>query len=228
MSRGLFSAFIVGSIILFSGCSYKYTEVPLATNFESSTQKKLQSAHHWGVVSYDIAEEVMRRIGEDTSLFVDKSQQQTEFSDAIYKLLKSSLVKKGATVSVDKADTDALVSIDIQKIRFHGGREKPSRTFGIPTMLTAGVWALREIFQTSDTTGIVATSTATLAIGTDAYNWYNSEYALGLVPCSEVLVSVSVSKDNIYIANFSNVYYISDDDSDLYKNGSNGLKMKGD
>lgn len=230
MKRGflLFLFSSVAIIVFFQGCSYKYAEVPLATNFDSSEQKKLQSAHHWKVISKDLADLVVAKIDKQMTLYINKSQSSVEFSEAMNKLLLSSLVDAGASVNVEKATTDAVVTIDIQQIEFSSDKIKPKRTFGIPTMLTAGVWALREIIMSADATTTVAASTAAGAIGLDAYNWYNSEYALGIVPYNEVLITISVSKNNQYVASLSNIYYISDEDSELYRNSRNGLKFKGD
>lgn len=45
---------IVGSLVL-TGCAAPYTETPLATNFPTSKQPKLQAAAHWNVIANDVA-----------------------------------------------------------------------------------------------------------------------------------------------------------------------------
>lgn len=46
------SLVLAGSIFL-AGCTAPFTEAPVATNFEASEQRKLQSAQHWQVIAED-------------------------------------------------------------------------------------------------------------------------------------------------------------------------------
>jgi hypothetical protein len=45
---------------LFAGCATPYSEAPLATNFPTSKQQKLQAAAHWNVIAGDVASRFRR------------------------------------------------------------------------------------------------------------------------------------------------------------------------
>ena len=195
-----------------AGCATPYAEVPVATNFSTSHQKKLQAASHWNVIATDmtrhLTEAMATKLQQDQPLYV-ASVQVTPFNRAVANQLITSLVDAGFNVA--KAPTGAVrVDIDTQVVEFAPGRSQ-SRYAGIPTALAAGVWTQAAIEPS------VAGAATALVVGADAYNYFSSETASGETPKTEIIINVSVSNAGRYLAQSTNVYYISDADKWLYE-----------
>ncbi len=199
-------------IFAVAGCATPYSEAPVATNFPTSTQKKLQAASHWNVIAADVSGHLTAvmatKLQSGQPLYVE-STQATPFNRAIANQLISSLVSAGYVVA--KTSTGAVrVDVDTQVVEFSSGRSK-SQYAGLPTALTVGVWALAATHPTG-----AGTATA-LIVGADAYNWFKSENASGEIPKTEIIINVSVSNADRYIARSTNVYYVTDTDKWLYE-----------
>jgi len=227
VNKIILSSIIAISLLLFSACSYKYTEAPLATNFKKSNQKKIQSASHWKVISKDLAKSVVEKVGLNQSVYISKTKNNMKFEKSMHKLFISALVNQGMKVSINKTSKDILINIDIETIKFTKNRAMLARNGGVLTLLTAGVWSLNGIYEASGGSAAAAAGGTITAVGVDAYNWYNSEYASGPTPQHEIIITVSAEKGNQYITNYNNIYYIADEDKKLYSNTSTTLKIKG-
>jgi hypothetical protein len=208
------------------GCATPYSEAPLATNFPTSTQKKLQAAAHWNVIARDVATAIASSLkGTDTrSLFVNQSSIKTPFERAFSNQLLSELVAAGFTV-LKTPDGASVVDIDTQAIRFSPNRPQ-YKYAGLPTALATGVWALHEAEATAGAAAFVVVASA------DAYAWFRSEFATGETPQTEIVITTSVSNANRYLARSTNVYYVADSDEALYRGApaqapTRTLKMTG-
>lgn len=82
--------------------------------------------------------------------------------------------------------------------------------------MVTGAWAVRTL-STEVTAKTTAAATVTAgAIGYDVYNWFKAQSASGPTPQTEIVVSVSVSDENRYLARATHVYYVADSDRALY------------
>ena len=197
------------SVMVLGGCAAPHSEAPLATNFPTTKQPKLQAAAHWNVIANDVAKRMAVRIEPKRALYVNQSSVKTPFDRAFSTQLISALVVEGFVVN--KTAKDALsVDIDTQAVRFTANRPQ-YRHAGTATALTAGVWALRQ----GEATGAAALATAIVAA--DAYSWFRAEFATGETPQTEIIVTTSVSDSSRYLARDTNVYYVADSDSRLYE-----------
>lgn len=197
------------STMVMTGCATPYSEAPLATNFPTTKQPKLQTASHWNVIASDVAKRMATRVEPRRALYVNQNSAKTPFDRAFSTQLISALLAEGFVVN--KSAQGALsVDIDTQAVRFTANRPQYKHT-GTATALTAGVWALRQ----GEATGAAALATAIVAA--DAYTWFRSEFATGETPQTEIIVTTSVSDSSRYIARDTNVYYIADSDSRLYE-----------
>ena len=197
------------SVMVVTGCAMPYSEAPLATNFPTTKQPKLQAASHWNVIASDVAKRMAGRIEPKQPLFVNQSAAKTAFDRAFSSQLISALVAEGFIVS--KTAQGALsVDIDTQAVRFTANRPQYKHA-GTATALTAGVWALRQ----GEATGAVALATAIVAA--DAYTWFRSEFSTGETPQTEIIVTTSVTNNTRFIARDTSVYYVADSDSRLYE-----------
>ena len=208
------SAAILGALII-SGCAARHSEVPLATNFPTTKQEKLQAASHWEVITADMAKELSASLPTPLagSLYV-QATQDTPFNRAVKDQLVTSLVRSGHTVA-KTPDGAIKVDVDTQVVEFSPNRSQ-NKWIGVPTALVTGAWALRAVETKSGPNTTTAVGVTALAVGSDIYRWFKSEDASGPTPRTEIIVNVSVSDDQRYIARTTNVYYVTDTDRELY------------
>lgn len=194
---------------LLAGCASPYSEAPLATNFSTTKQSKLQAASHWNLIAVDVAKQISTRLKEKRPLYVSLSSVKTAFDRAFANQLTSALLAEGYTVL--KSPAGALsVEIDTQAVRFSANRPQYNHA-GFPTALATGVWALHQAEATAGAVVFAGVASA------DAYSWFRSEFATGKTPQTEIIVTTSVSDASQYLARSTSVYYVADSDQALYK-----------
>ena len=201
----LLSALAIAAMI--AGCATPYSEAPLATNFPTSKQPKLQAAAHWNAIAGDVAKQLADNMKDKPPLYVKHGQELTEFDYAFSNQLISALVAQGFVVQKNALGALA-VDIETQTVRFAANRPQ-YKYAGAATALTAGVWALHNATPAGiATAGIV---------GADAYFWFHSEFSSGETPQNEIIITTSVSDRDKYLSRNTNVYYVADADQSLYQ-----------
>lgn len=218
------SLVLAGSIFL-AGCTAPFTEAPVATNFEASEQRKLQSAQHWQVIADDAASQLLqqlegtlcapnqpvcsRGLHEGKKLYIRSLETDNQFHRAFKLSLMNSLIKANVfRVATRPNDKDVLV-IDVatEYVRW-AERARRDPVMGEMTVLTSGLWVLRQTYDhVSPGAAMVGA-----AVSADAYFAYNSKFAKGPRPRHELMVSVSVADQQYYYANTVNVYYTTERD----------------
>jgi len=206
---------------MLAGCApFQHTEAPLATNFETSKQIKLQAAHHWQVIANDMADTLASALAKGTdcagpaqncaSMAIGPTIPLSAFGKAFQSQFVSRLVNKGVNVSAD-SEADIVVSIDAQTVKFSPGR---SQYLGAAkfTLISTGLWGLHEI-ERHESLGAAAFTAAVIA---DVVQWNMSEFAKGPTPQIELILTTSATKNGKYLARTTNVYYIADKDASLY------------
>ena len=209
MTRTRFVAALL-CLPLFAGCATPYSEAPLATNFPTNKQPKLQAAAHWNVIAGDVAKQISVGLKDKRPLFVNQSSVKTAFEHAFTNDLISALVTDGYTVLKSPAAGALSVNVDTQAVLFSANRPQYNYA-GLATALTAGVWALH---------GARATAAAAASAGVvtaDAYFWFRSEFATGATPQTEIIVTTSISDASQYLFRSTSVYYVADSDQELYQ-----------
>ena len=207
-SRRILTAFALTAIV--AGCATPYSEAPLAANFPTSKQPKVQAAAHWNVIAQDVAQQLatsLKAKPELHPLYVNQAANKTDFDRAFANQLISALVAEGFVVQKSPAGA-LVVDIDTQAVRFSANRPQ-YRYAGAATALTAGVWALHQASPAGIATAAI--------VGADAYMWFSSEFATGATPQMEILITTSVSDGRQYLARNTSVYYVADADSALYR-----------
>lgn len=213
------AAMIVAAML--AGCATPYSEAPLATNFPTSKQEKVQAAAHWNVIAKDVAVQISTKLAEKRPLHVLQPAGKSSFERAFANQLVSSLVANGNTVM--KQPAGALsVEVDTQVVGFSPNRPQ-YRHAGTATALMTGVWALHVGEAT-----VGAALYATVAAA-DAYAWFRSEFATGETPQTEIIVTTSVTDGNQYLSRNTSVYYVADTDKALYQAGlpASNIKIRG-
>jgi hypothetical protein len=195
--------------LLMAGCAVPYSPAPLATNYPSSTQAKAQAAAHWVAITSHIEKELLPTLKSSPNrrLYVAPAQASA-FNQALTGQLITALVNDGQLVA--KTAAGALtVDIDTQVVEFSSHR--PQYKFsGERTALAAGAWVITGVQHTPAWIATVAIA------GQDAYSWFHSAFAPGDTPKTEIIVTVSVSDEQRYVARSTSVYYVTDSDRSLY------------
>jgi hypothetical protein len=196
-------------------------EVPVATNFPTSTQRKLQAGEHWNLIARDSAkainESMLRgavcipKSNECRPVFVRTPAYLTEFSRAFYNQLKTALVDNGVAVAKRNQPGALEMEIDVHPIKFTPNRPQ-YRYAGVASELGQGVWALRDVADMEPTDSSLSPSPP-LA---NSEMWFRSQFASGQTPQTEIVVTLSLADARTYLARSTNVYYVADSDTRLY------------
>ena len=196
--------------LLTAGFAVPYSPAPVATNFPSTQQAKLQAAAHWGVIARHMAIQLSPslKVNAKRPLYVT-SQQSSAFAQGVSAHLVTALVNDGYIV-VKVPDANTLrIELDTQVVAF--APDRPQYKFaGERTALVAGAWVLTGIEHSAEwlTTAAIA--------GHDAYTWFRSQFATGDTPKTEIIVNLSLADDSRYYERSTAVYYTVDSDRTLY------------
>ena len=209
------------AVALVSACATPFSETPLATNFPTSKQEKLQAASHWQTITADAALRLSATLPAALThpLYVEPVTP-TAFNRAVTNQLITWLVNNGHAVTRSPANGAKFIKVDVdtQVVAFSPDRAQ-ARYAGVPTALATGAWAL----SGPSVTGAGA-ATALIA-GADAYSWARSEYANGETPQTEIILNLSVADEDRYLARSTTVYYVSDSDRKLYEESGSNLTV---
>jgi hypothetical protein len=204
-------------------------EVPIASNFPTSTQLKLQAAEHWRRVANTSADALVRSLKSNgacvpnkgcATLYLRRSCEttgcapqacETTFNRVFHNDFLTALLTHGYQVSTVPAANAPVVDLDIQAVSFAHNRPQ-YRYAGQPVELGPGIWALRDVISLMDKSG--AETRRTLDHDT---NWFRTEFAAGPTPRNELVITVSATSGaNTYLARNTAVYYTADADAAHY------------
>ena len=194
----------IGFVFLTS-CSF----MPPATTYETVFQEKMNSAEHWRILAEDTALEInntlIKRGFLESEVYVKPrcgdEQECTKLSAPFFggfkELLITKLVGYGVPVLVDEQDDGLVVEYDIQMV-YHP-KKRPQPWPGTATALSTAIVVFRDAaWQTqSIAAGIAADVMGGMMVT-------NSNY--------EVIITTSISAEQIFIMRKTDVYYISDPD----------------
>lgn len=217
---------------IYSGTHGNYpanNEVPVAGNFKTSVQLKLQAAEHWKRIASYSARRLIDSFKQGaacipkhgcTLLYLKRNcltsgcashRCDSTFSQVFFNEFLTALVNLGYEVSAVPARGAVVVDIDIQAVNFSPNRPQ-YRYAGDAVEIGPGTWAVRDVADLVDRDGNVAPGTRG-----NASNWYRSEFAAGDTPRNELVITTSaVSPEQLYLARNTAVYYTSDGDVALY------------
>ncbi len=125
--------------LVATACATPFAPAPLAVNFESSTQHKLQAAAHWNVIAADVAARLSARVPANTPLFVNRHADASAFERAFTAQILTALIEAGHPVM--RTPEGALrVGVDTQALldsEFARGAT-PSMEIIVTTSVTDG------------------------------------------------------------------------------------------
>ncbi|GAM10698.1 hypothetical protein OR1_02991 [Geobacter sp. OR-1] len=204
------SLILISSILLLSGCA---SQLPIPANYPISTQKKARAAHHWDVLADDIALQTqIAAYGKESAIrdkpvYVREMREATPFNKAFRNFLITRLVNRGLAVNDHPVGGTVEINYDTQIVRHASNRY--THIPGTVTALTAGLWVIH---------GMVESGAEALpaALGVSALmDWGLGHYAGGATH-TELIVTTSIVTDNQYRLRSSSIYYIEEEDSDLF------------
>jgi hypothetical protein len=210
-SKAISLAVLAGAVAALVGCAQK-APIPVAENFEYTSQPKVRSAGHWNLVSRDVVQQTLvtldkAGIAANTPLHVALPANASQFETAFREFLITKMVQSGAVVHQNQGS--ALdVSYGIQVVRHNS--ERPHFIPGQFTMLAAGLFAaygLRNYHVDTQAAGAVG-----LALAADYANSINS----GGPTNTELILTTTVTRGGQFIARKTDVYYLENADTSLF------------
>lgn len=209
---------------LLAGCATPYSEAPLAKNFPTSKQNKLQAASHWLVIAKDVAEQI--KLGTDkigAPVYVAPPQKNSQFTQAFYTQIITSLVNQGVTVRKFNDGTAQIVDIETQLVQFSPDRHQNKR-FTSASVIGAGIGVIHGLGFPVGTDRVLGGFALTGAY--DWTSWVEQEYAKGPTPTYELIVTTSLVKNSQFVARRTDAYYVNDPDWTLYNNNVTDFNFK--
>ncbi len=211
---------VAGSTLL--ACATPYGGAPVATNFPSANQPKLQAAAHWATIADKSAEALLQSLAPGVAcadpgalcprVYVRPAAQQTVFAQNFRAAFITALVRQKVAVAHTPAAGAIAVDIDVQTVRFSPDRQN---RFLPASVVYAGAWAVYGLAANASPAAAGLAGAAMIG-GYDAWRWASSETAAGPTPQTEVLVTVSASDATRYLGRVAAVYYAADTDAQLY------------
>ncbi|WP_313299316.1 hypothetical protein [Diaphorobacter sp.] len=201
---------VAGLAAALSGCSN--APIPLAKNFELTSEYKVRSAGHWEILSRDIVSQTrdgLARAGyrADTPVYVSMPANASTFDLAFRDFLITHLVQDGAKV-YDRPGQGLEVTYNAQLVRHNSDR--PHFIPGQFTMLAGGVMAAYGLRHAHLDTQLLAV--LGLAGAADYANSINS----GGPTNTEMVLTTTVSNAGQYVSRKTDVYYLENADTPLF------------
>lgn len=200
-----------GAVATLAGCA-QYAPIPVAENFEYTSQPKVRSAGHWELVSRDVVSQTLATldkagVAQNTQMHVSLPSNATPFETAFRDFLITQLVQSGAQVQANPGQ--ALdVSYSAQVVRHNSDR--PHFIPGRFTMLGAGLAAAYGLRHQHVDTQIAAG--LGLAIAAD----YAASVNTGGPTNTELILTTTVTRGGQYVARKTDVYYLENADAPLF------------
>lgn len=210
LTRALTWTAAAAAVMALVGC--ETAPIPVAKNFEYTSEYKVRSAGHWELVARDVASQTRAMlesagVADNTPLHVVAPANPSAFDLGFRDFLITQLVHDGAVVRTDPASALA-VSYSTQVVRHNSDR--PHFIPGMFTMLAGGVaaaYGLRlEYIDTKIMAGLG------LAVGMD----YASSINSGGPTNTELILTTTVTRDGQYVARKTDVYYLENVDAPLF------------
>lgn len=193
--------------LLVSGC----IRIPQPAGYAFSEQQKMQAAHHWDFLANDVADQINGKLIQqgylDRAVYVQHSCGEPDdcgpgetfpFDEGFNDLLTTQLVNFGIPTLAEQDEDCLVVKYKIQVLYHQANRYQWPRP-GTISALTAGIMVFR---NAPLEIAAVAAGAATDALWSTSV--INGHY--------EVIVTTSITDENLYVMRKSDIYYINDPD----------------
>ncbi|MFZ1829291.1 MAG: hypothetical protein WAW42_11080 [Candidatus Competibacteraceae bacterium] len=186
------------------------SQIPMATTYPVTFQKKMQAAQHWDVLTEDVANRLRGSLigsgeqGRPIALYVQQPKYNSHFGEAFHNLLITHLMERGFSITENPAGGLPL-TYDVQVVS-HNDRGFIRPMPGLFTALASSVFVLRGVAGESSTAAWMLG-----AAGVDVVTGYITDN-----PNNEIIVTTSVMSGDRYVARVRDIYYISDNNVGQY------------
>lgn len=202
---------LASACALLVGCGS--APIPVANNFEYTSQSKVRSAGHWDLLANDVVAQTLQTLQQTgvertTPMYVNLPANASAFDQGFREFLITKMVQSGVTVQDQAKDAQLQLTYDSQVVIHKSAR--PHFIPGQFTMLAGGLMAAYGM-RHSHTDSFVA---AALGI-TGAADFANSINSGGPTH-TEVILTTSVQRSGQYLARKTDVYYLEDVDAPLF------------
>lgn len=196
-------------VVLCLGLSACMSQVPMATTYPITFQKKMQAAQHWDILTADVANRLSGALiggeaGRPVALYVQQPKYDSHFGTAFHNLLITHLMERGFSITENPAE-GLPVTYDVQVVS-HSDRGFIRPMPGLFTALASSVFVLREVADSSSTAAWMLG-----AVGVDVASGFITDN-----PNNEIIVTTSVMNGDRYVARVRDIYYISDTNVQQY------------
>ena len=194
-------------LLFFLGCTYRESKAPYPIKHKSTTQYELQAVWHWKLIAKDFANS-LKLPKEETYLETDTPN--SVFAKSFYNLLKVELINKGVPLSATPYYDDVKLRVKINVVKFNSDRNLKKFPYKL-TLLASGLWVASGLSPIAG----AAVATTAIAVGETANNDAINKFYKN-PPKYEIDIEAFAVKHNRYIAGVSRIYYIADEDANLY------------
>ena len=196
--------------LALAGCGS--APIPLAKNFEQTSQHKVRSAGHWELLSSDVVAQTRASLaqigfGQDAPLHVALPPNPSSFDLAFRDFLITQMVQRGAVVQ-QQPGAGLEVSYTTQLVRHNSDR--PHFIPGQYTMIAAGLMAAYGLRHEHIDAKLLAT--LGLAGAADFAASINS----GGPTNTELVLTTTVARGGQYLVRKTDVYYLENADVPLF------------
>ena len=200
------------------------SQLPIAQSYDLSYQRKMQAAYHWQVLAEDVSSKVIERMETRAlpiRIVIQPEGPTTAFSQALEDMLITQFVERGLVVLSVPSQDAIVLTYDVQVVTHEPGRfvrEAP----GTYALLGAGVIAVTSLVNDFSVGGLswtVAGAAAAAELGAGSY---------AEVSNTEVIINASLLWQDEYVARYTDIYYVPDDDSGHYEAEDGTVVIAGD
>ena len=210
-SKAVGLAVLAGAVATLAGCAYR-SPIPLAENFELTSQPKVRSAGHWELVSNDVVAQTLSTLDKTgvapgTQLHVALPPNPGAFDLAFREFLITKMVQSGAPVMQDPGPA-LNVTYNTQVVRHNSPR--PHFIPGQFTMIAAGLMAAYGLRHEHVDAQLLA------GLGLTALADYGASINSGGPTNTELILTTTVTRGGQYVARKTDVYYLENADTPLF------------
>ncbi len=211
ISHAIRWALLAGAVSALAGCANR-APIPVAENFELTSQPKVRSAGHWDLVSEDVAAQTLNALDKagvapGTQMHVVLPGNPTPFEQGFRDFLITKLVQGGAVVQ-QHPGAPLEVSYHAQVVRHNS--ERPHFIPGRFTMLATGLLAAYGLRHEHVDAKIAA------GLGLSVASDYAASVYSGGPTNTEMILTTTVTRAGQYLARKTDVYYLENADTPLF------------
>jgi len=214
ISEAVGTTAIAGLLATLTGCAN--SPIPLAQNFELTSQYKVRSAGHWDLVSKDVVSQTAATLDKagvaNAPVYVSLPAKPSAFDQGFREFLITKMVQGGKQVLTTNNPQALQVSYQTQVVRHNSPR--PHFIPGGFTMLAGGLmvaYGLRLEHVDAKLLG---------ALGGAAGLDYASSINSGGPTATELILTTTVTRGGQYVARKTDVYYLENADAPLFANNT--------